>query len=73
MCSSPSIVRTLKSQSTDIEDEGQSVTVYVPKIKTTASVDGKKEITTGGKVTIEDVVSYTNLIPAQSISSAARL
>ena len=47
----------------DIEDEGQSVTVYVPKIKTTASVDGKKEITTGGKVTIEDVVSYTNLIP----------
>lgn len=47
----------------DIEDEGQSVTVYVPEIKTTASIDGKKEITTAGKVTIEDVVSYTNLIP----------
>ena len=47
----------------DIEDEGQSVTVYVPKIKTTASVDGKKEVTTAGKVTIEDVVSFTNLIP----------
>lgn len=47
----------------DIEDEGQTVTVYVPEIKTTASIDGKKEITTAGKVTIEDVVSYTNLIP----------
>ena len=47
----------------DIEDEDQTVTVYVPKIKTTASIDGKREITTAGKVTIEDVVSYTNLIP----------
>lgn len=47
----------------DIEDEGQSVKVYVPEIKTTASIDGKKEVTTAGKVTIEDVVSYTNLIP----------
>ena len=47
----------------DIEDEGQSVKVYVPEIKTTASIDGKQEITTAGKVTIEDVVSYTNLIP----------
>ena len=46
----------------DIEDEGQSVKVYVPEIKTTASIDGKKEVTTAGKVTIEDVVSYTNLI-----------
>lgn len=47
----------------DIEDEDQTVTVIVPEIKTTASIDGKKEITTAGKVTIEDVVSYTNLIP----------
>ena len=47
----------------DIEDEDQTVTVYVPTIKTTASIDGKKEITSAGKVTIEDVVSYTNLIP----------
>ena len=39
------------------------MTFYVPEIKTTASIDGKKEITTAGKVTIEDVVSYTNLIP----------
>lgn len=47
----------------DIEDGNQTVTVYVPTIKTTASIDGKKEITSAGKVTIEDVVSYTNLIP----------
>lgn len=47
----------------DIKDEDQTVTVIVPEIKTTASIDGKKEITTAGKVTIEDVVSYTNLIP----------
>ena len=47
----------------DIEDEDQTVTVIVPEIKTTASIDGKKEITSAGKVTIEDVVSYTNLIP----------
>lgn len=47
----------------DIKDEGQTVTVYVPQLKTTATVDGEKEITKAGKVTIEDVVSYTNLIP----------
>lgn len=47
----------------DIEDGNQTVTVYVPTIKTTASIDGKKEITSAGKVTIEDVVSYINLIP----------
>ena len=56
----------------DIEDEGQSVKVYVPVIKTTASIDGKKEITTAGKVTIEDVVSYTNSSPAPSTPSVVR-
>lgn len=49
----------------DLKDEGQTVTVHVPEIKTTASVNGKKEITTVGKVTIEDVVSYTGLIPGR--------
>lgn len=48
---------------TDLEDEGQTVTVLVPRIKTMATVNGKKAVTTSGKVTIEDVVSYTNLIP----------
>ncbi|MFR5875254.1 MAG: SpaA isopeptide-forming pilin-related protein [Eubacterium sp.] len=47
----------------DIEDEGQTVTVKVPEIKTTAKVNGKKEITAKGEITIKDIVSFTNLTP----------
>ena len=52
----------------DIEDEEQTVTVYVPEIRTTASIDGKKEVTTAGKVTVEDIVSYRDLIPGKEYS-----
>lgn len=45
----------------DIDDEGQTVTVKIPKIGTKASIDGKKEFTANGDVTIDDVVSYKNL------------
>lgn len=45
----------------DIEDEGQTVTVKIPKIGTKASIDGKKEFTANGDITIDDVVSYKNL------------
>lgn len=45
----------------DIEDVGQTVTVKIPKIGTKASIDGKKEFTANGDVTIDDVVSYKNL------------
>ncbi len=45
----------------DIEDEGQTVTVKIPKIGTKASADGKKEFTANGDITIDDVVSYKNL------------
>lgn len=45
----------------DIEDVGQTVTVKIPKIGTKASVDGKKEFTANGDITIDDVVSYKNL------------
>lgn len=45
----------------DIEDEGQTVTVKIPEFGTKASVDGKKEFTANGDVTIDDVVSYKNL------------
>ena len=44
----------------DIEDEGQAVTVKIPEIGTKASVDGKKEFTANGDITIDDVVSYKN-------------
>lgn len=45
----------------DIEDVGQTVTVKIPEIVTKASVDGKKEFTANGDITIDDVVSYKNL------------
>lgn len=45
----------------DIEDESQTVTVKIPEIGTKASIDGKKEFTANGDVTIDDVVSYKNL------------
>ena len=45
----------------DLEDVGQNVTVKIPKIGTKASIDGKKEFTVNGDITIDDVVSYKNL------------
>lgn len=47
----------------DIDDEGQTVTVKVPEIQTTAKANGKKEITAKGEITIDDTVKYTNLTP----------
>ena len=49
----------------DIEDEGQTVTMEVPEIGTKATVEGKKEITADGEITIDDVVSYKNLTPGK--------
>lgn len=37
----------------------------IPELKTTASIDGKKEFTVNGDVTIDDVVSYKHLIPGK--------
>lgn len=47
----------------DIEDEGQTITVKIPEIKTTAKANGKKEVTAKGEITIKDTVSFTNLTP----------
>lgn len=49
----------------NIEDEGQTVTVLVPEIGTTAAVDGEKEICATEVFALEDVVSYENLIPGK--------
>lgn len=49
----------------DIDDEGQTVKVKVPEIGTKASIDGKKEVTVKGTITIEDIVSYKNLTPGK--------
>lgn len=45
----------------DIEDEGQTVKVKVPTIKTKAEADGKKDVEAKGEITIDDIVSYSNL------------
>lgn len=49
----------------DIEDEGQTVKVKIPEIETQATAEGKKEITSSGRVVIEDIVSYKNLTPGK--------
>lgn len=49
----------------DIEDEGQTVTVHIPEIGTTATAEGKKEVEAKGEITIEDVVSYKSLTPGK--------
>lgn len=37
----------------------------VPELKTTATVDGEKEATAKGEITIEDVVEYKHLVPGK--------
>lgn len=49
----------------DIEDEGQTVKVKAPEIGTKAFVDGKKEVTAKGTITVDDIVSYRNLTPGK--------
>lgn len=49
----------------DLTDEGQTVEVIPPEIKTSATdgADGDKEVTADGKATIVDTVKYTGLVP----------
>ena len=49
----------------DLADAGQTVRIRVPRITTQAAVDGKKEITADGSVTITDVITYENLTPGK--------
>lgn len=53
-----------------VTEDGEIVEITVendliPELGTTATVDGQKEITASDVVTIEDVVSYTNLTPGK--------
>lgn len=50
----------------DREDEGQTVKIHVPEIRTRAAVDGGKTVTAGGKITLEDTVIYRDLIPGRT-------
>lgn len=49
----------------DLTDEGQTVEVIPPEIKTSAAdgADGDKEVTAEGKATIVDTVKYAGLVP----------
>lgn len=49
----------------DLTDEGQTVEVIPPEIKTSAAdgADGDKEVTADGKATIVDTVKYAGLVP----------
>ena len=58
---------------TDIEDEGQTVTVKIPSIKTTAKVNGKKKVVAKGDVTITDTASYENLTPGKEYEATGIL
>ena len=49
----------------DIDDEGQTVTLHIPHIGTTATVEGAKEIGATEVFTLEDVVAYQNLVPGK--------
>lgn len=49
----------------DIEDENETVSVLVPEIGTSASVEDEKTVNATEVFTLEDVVSYSNLIPGK--------
>lgn len=49
----------------DINDKGQTVTVKVPEIKTSAKADGKSEVKASKKITIVDTVTFKNLTPGK--------
>ena len=46
----------------DINDKGQTVTVKIPQIRTTAMLDGQKDITAEKEIIVIDTVEYANLI-----------
>lgn len=37
----------------------------IPELKTTATIDGEKEVTAKGEITIDDVVEYKHLVPSK--------
>lgn len=45
--------------------EIKAVNDRVPELKTTATINGEKEVTAKGKITIDDVVEYKHLVPGK--------
>lgn len=50
----------------NIEDIGQTVTIEEPQLKTTATINGEKEVDWQGEVTLTDTVLYTGLTPGKT-------
>ena len=58
---------TIIAEHRDLEDEGQTITfTELPRIGTTATVDGSHTADPTGEITIVDVVEYSGLTPGQT-------
>lgn len=49
----------------DLDDDDQTVVIRQPKLKTTATIGGKKEAVITKELVLEDKVSYTGLTPGK--------
>ncbi|MDO5101011.1 MAG: VaFE repeat-containing surface-anchored protein, partial [Eubacteriales bacterium] len=49
----------------DLKDEGQTIKVRKPNIKTKAAANEAKEVPASGTITLTDTVTYTDLIPGK--------
>ncbi|WP_236757204.1 VaFE repeat-containing surface-anchored protein [Acutalibacter muris] len=49
----------------DIDDDDQTVVIRQPKLKTTATIGGKKEATVAKELVLEDKAAYTGLTPGK--------
>lgn len=45
----------------------------IPELKTTATINGEKEVTAKGEITIDDVVEYKHLVPGKEYTIVGRL
>ena len=59
----------------DIDDEAQAVSIVVPEIHTNAAdgLDGDKEVIADHKATVDDTVSYENLVPGKEYKVSGTL
>ena len=59
----------------DISDEGQTVTVVSPELKTTAidAVDGDKNVVKDPEATVTDTVEYDGLIPGREYTVVGKI
>ena len=59
--------KTTIAEHRDLEDEGQTITfTELPRIGTTATVEGSHTADPTGEITIVDVVEYSGLIPGET-------